>query len=417
MEPVGAPQPKPRIAYVVSRFPKISETFVLFEILALEAQGFRVDLYPLLRSAEVVLHPEARALTERARFQPFISRAIVGSNLHFLARRPWRYLRALATVVAGTLGSRNFLLGGLAVFPKAVHAARLMQQEGVEHVHCHFANHPAVAGFVISRLTGIPFSFTAHAFDIYVDRHILRSKVREAAFVVTISEYNRRLIVAECGEEAEGKTVVIHCGVDGAVFRPRRDERPAGGLAVACVGTLEQKKGQAVLVEACRMLRRKGIDVTCSIVGEGPERGSLERAIGAAALDGHVTLCGAGTREQVAALLARSDVLVAPSVRLPNGKQEGIPVVLMEAMSCGVPVVASELSGIPELVEDGSSGLLVPPGDPAALARALERLYSDRALRRRLGIEARRKVRREFDLAANAALLGRRFEVAAAVAS
>src|SRR5918992_949035 len=110
MEPVAVPRSRPRIAYVVSRFPKISETFVLYEIVALETQGFRVDLYPLLRGKEVVVHPEARALTERARFQPFISRAIIASNLHFLRRRPSRYLRALAAVVAGTLGSRNFLL-------------------------------------------------------------------------------------------------------------------------------------------------------------------------------------------------------------------------------------------------------------------------------------------------------------------
>jgi glycosyltransferase involved in cell wall biosynthesis len=306
--------------------------------------------------------------------------------------------------------------GGLAIFPKAVHAARSMQQDGIEHVHCHFANHPALAGFVIRRLTGIPFSFTAHAFDLYVDRHMLQAKVREAAFVAAISEYNRRLIVDECGEQAKGKVAVIRCGVDGDVFRPRESRHPANAFSVACVGTLERKKGQAVLVEACRILRRKGIDLVCNIVGDGPEREALARTIDEAGVAARVTLRGAETREQVAALLARSDVLVAPSVRLRNGKQEGIPVVLMEAMSCGVPVVASELSGIPELVEHGRTGLLVPPGDPAALARALERLHADRALRRRLGIEARRRVRREYDLAANAALLGRRFEAATAAA-
>lgn len=388
---------------------------MLYEILALEAQGFAVDLYPLLRGETAVVHPEARALTGRARFQPFLSRRIVASNLHFLRRKPRRYLGALGALVAGTLGSWRFLLGGLAIFPKAVHAARLMQEDGVEHVHCHFANHPALAGFIVKRLTGIPFSFTAHAFDIYVDRHMLRAKVEEAAFVTTISEYNRRLIVEECGEEAEAKVAVIHCGVDGEVFRPRQSDRPGDALSVICVGTLERKKGQSFLIEACEILHCKGIDVSCTIVGEGPERAALERAIEEAGLGGRVVLLGAKSRAEVAALLARSDVLVAPSVSLANGKQEGIPVVLMEGMSCALPVVASEISGIPELVEHERTGLLVPPGDPAALARALERLHRDRGLRRRLGADAREKVRREFDLVANAALLARRFESAAAV--
>src|SRR5918999_4924343 len=319
MEPV-APGRRRRIAYVVSRFPKISETFVLYEIVALEAQGFRVDLYPLLRGNGVVVHPEARALTARARFQPFLSRAIVASNLHFLRTSPRRYLGALRALVAGTLGSRRFLFGGLAIFPKAVHAARLMQQEGIEHVHCHFANHPAVAGFIISRLTGIPFSFTAHAFDIYVDRRMLRAKVDEAAFVATISEYNRRLIIEECGDDAASKIDVIRCGVDRGVFRPPVRERASGVLAVACVGTLEPKKGQSVLVEACRILDLDGVDVVCTIVGDGPDREMLARAIDAAGLGGRVVLAGAKTREEVAALLARSDVLVASSVPLPSGK-------------------------------------------------------------------------------------------------
>jgi colanic acid/amylovoran biosynthesis glycosyltransferase len=397
----------------VSRFPKISETFVLYEILALEAQGFRVDLYPLLRSNERLVHREAIPLLARARFQPFISRAVIASNLRSLRRHPRRYLGALWSIVAGTVGSRNYLLGGLAIFPKAVHAADSMQRDGVAHVHCHFANHPALAGLVIKRLTGVPFSFTAHAFDIYVDRHMLRTKVAEAAFVTTISEYNRRLIVEHCGDQADAKVAVIHCGVDSEVFRPRKDERRAREFTIACVGTLEPKKGQPVLVEACAILRHQGIDVICNIVGEGPERAALERAIADAGLEGRVALLGARTRAEVAALLARSDVLVAPSVPLPNGKKEGIPIVLMEAMSCEMPVVASEISGIPELVEHERTGLLAPPGDAAALARALQRLHAEPGLRNRLGGAARRKVQREFDLSANAALLGRRFEAAA----
>jgi colanic acid/amylovoran biosynthesis glycosyltransferase len=167
----------PRIAYIMSRFPKLTETFILFEVVALEEQGVPVDLYPLLRENTRLMHREAERLVERAQYQPFISREIVRSQIRFLRHRPMAYVRALLDVVRGTFGSRNFLLGGLAIFPKVAHMARLMETSGVTHVHCHFANHPALAGFIIRRLTGIPYSFTAHGSDLHVDRHMLCTKV------------------------------------------------------------------------------------------------------------------------------------------------------------------------------------------------------------------------------------------------
>ncbi|MGH3031025.1 MAG: colanic acid biosynthesis glycosyltransferase WcaL, partial [Gaiellaceae bacterium] len=186
----GAERDAPRrlkVAYVMSRFPKLSETFILGEMLAVGEHGVEVELYPLLRERAEVVHPEAEALCECARFQPFLSLPILRSQLHFLRRSPGAYLRALSAVLRGTWGSPNFVVGALGIFPKVVHAARLMEADGVAHVHCHFSSHPAVAGFVIRRLTGIPWSFTAHGSDLHVDRHMLREKVAEAAFVVAIS--------------------------------------------------------------------------------------------------------------------------------------------------------------------------------------------------------------------------------------
>jgi glycosyltransferase involved in cell wall biosynthesis len=163
------------------------------------------------------------------------------------------------------------------------------------------------------------------------------------------------------------------------------------------VGTLHEVKGQAHLVEACRLLARQGVEISCRLVGDGPDRRQLERQIADAGLGDRVSLVGGLTRRQVAAELATADVLVAPSVRTKAGKREGIPVALIEAMSSGLPVVASDLSGIPELVEHGVSGLLAPPGDAAALAAALRALHEDRELGPRLGTAARRRVLAEFD--------------------
>ncbi|OGN88183.1 MAG: hypothetical protein A2X23_04495 [Chloroflexi bacterium GWC2_73_18] len=301
-----------------------------------------------------------------------------------------------------------------AIFPKVAHIARLMRTAGIPHVHCHFASHPALAGFLIHRLTGIPFSFTAHGSDLHVDRHMLCPKVAEAAFVVAISEDNRAEIARECGERSSGKVMVIHCGVDTEALRPR-DGRPAEGpFRILCIGTLHEVKGQAYLVEACRLLAEEGLDLTCRLVGDGPDRAALARRIAESGLQRQVVFTGWRTRGEVAELLHGADALVAPSVATRGGKREGIPVVLMEAMSSGVPVVASRLSGIPELVEDGRTGLLVPPRDAAALAAALKRLRDDPGLRGRLGEAAREKVIRESDVRRNAALLASDFRGGAA---
>jgi glycosyltransferase involved in cell wall biosynthesis len=396
--PPPRPAGPPAVAYVMSRFPKISETFILTEILGLERHGVRVEVYPLLRERPRLVHPEAAALAARAHYLPLLSPAVLASQAHWLARRPRAYLGALRDVARGTFGSLNFFAGGLAIFPKVAHAARLMEASGVTHVHCHFANHPALAGLVIGRLTGLPYSFTAHGSDLHVERRMLPEKVEEAAFVATVSGYNRQIILRECRGRFEQKVHVIHAGVDTELFAPHRNGHvPTGPLRVLCVGTLHEVKGQVHLIDACNLLAEQGVEIKCRLVGDGPDRRLLERRIAATGLAARVSLVGGRTRPQVAAELAAADVLVAPSVRTKAGKREGIPVALVEAMSSGLPVVASDLSGIPELVEHGVSGLLVPPRDPAALAAALRALHDDRSLGPRLGAAARRRVLAEFD--------------------
>ena len=401
----------PKVAYIMSRFPKLTETFILYEMLALEQQGVQVELYPLLRERATVMHPEAAAMLDRAHFQPFLSWPILRAHARFLRRKPRAYLATLWTLLRSTCGSLNFFIGALGIFPKVVYFAESMACDGVQHVHAHFANHPAAAAFIIHRLTGIPYSFTAHGSDLHVDRHMLREKVAEAAFVVPISNYNKELIVAECGEQFRDKVVVIHCGVDTQVFQPAERKPAAGPFTILCTGTLHEVKGQTYLIEACRLLNERAIDFTCNFVGDGPDHDALAEQIAAAGLAGRVHLLGRRTREEIAELLRGADVVVVPSVPTKGGKREGIPVVLMEAMGSGVPVVASGISGIPELVEHEISGLLAPPRDARALAAALERLCDDAPLRERLGRAGREKVIGEFDLMINAGALAARFRM------
>ncbi len=185
-------------------------------------------------------------------------------------------------------------------------------------------------------------------------------------------------------------------------------------MSILSIGTLHEVKGQTHLIEACRLLAADGVPFVCRFVGDGPDRAGLEQQVAAAGLTDRIEFLGQRTRTEIARLLTSSDVLVAPSVPTRGGKREGIPVVLMEAMSSGLPVVASALSGIPELVVDGSSGLTVPPGDAAAIAAALRRLHDDPELRARLGAAARERVVAEFDVDRNAGRLIARIRAAGA---
>ncbi len=390
-----------RIAYVMSRFPKLTETFVLYEMLAVEKLGVKVEVFPLLRQRQTVHHPEAAAVATKAHYQPFFSWAILRSNLRFAASRPRRYLRALAIPLRAAWGNWNFLGGAAAIFPKVVHAARLMEKMGVRHVHAHFANHPATAAFMIHCLTGIPYSFVAHGSDLHVDTRMLAEKVGASAFTVAISNFNREFMVRACGEELRSKIVVNHCGVNLNEFEPRLEPKIGGPFRILCIASLEEVKGHRHLVRACRMLTQRGLDWSCDLVGDGPMRANIEGWIEESGLSERMELLGPLPRPRVIELLKKADAVVLPSIQTAAGKREGIPVALMEAMACALPVVSSRLSGIPELVTHGETGFLTDPGDDDALAKYLERLASRPQLRQSLGEAGRRRVAREFDLDAN----------------
>ena len=386
----------------MSRFPKITETFILYEILALEARGVTVDVHPLLREREESVHPEAARLLKRIRFHSFLSLPIIAANAHYAFRRPVAYFGALYEVLSGPFGSLNFFAGAAGIFPKSVRFAYEMERAGVQHVHAHFATHPTVAALIIHRLTGIPFSFTVHGHDLHVEKRMLAEKLSAARFAVAISDYNRDTMIEECGEWAKGKIAVVHCGIDPRVFdATARKTRGDGTLKMLCVGRFDEVKGHPVLVEACRKLSERGIPFVCDLVGEGPRRPEVEALIERAGLTGRVRTLGPQPRLEVVRLLSECDVFALPSVMAANGEREGIPVSLMEAMAMGIPVVSSKLSGIPELVESGVSGVLVEPGDASALSESLEKLAREPELRARLGEAGRAKVLRDFDLSLN----------------
>jgi glycosyltransferase involved in cell wall biosynthesis len=385
------------LAHLMSRFPKISETFILNEILELQRMGFQVEVFALMRERASVMHPDAETLLPRVHFGAPVSAATLGAQIHWLRRRPLRYASAWWGAVRGNLRSPPFFRRALVTVPLAAAFARDMERLGVEHVHAHYATHPALAAWVIERLTGLPYSFTAHAHDLYVDRTMLSEKLARASFVVTVSEFNRRLLERAHPLQSHGKVFVVRTGVDPSAFHARPRPARRRRLRAVCVASLEPYKGVIYLVEACVLMRAASRDFECVLVGDGPDREAIERRVTDCGLEDIVRLEGAQPQHRVSELVATADIFVLPSVVMPSGKMEGLPVAIMEAMAVGTPVVASAISGIPELVVDGVTGLLVPERDPRALARALVRLADDPGLRRRLADAARTQVLGDYD--------------------
>ena len=390
-----------KIAYIMSRFPKLTETFILYEILEAQHQGVRIELFPLLREQQKVTHPEVRILTEKAHFHPFLSLRILGAQLHYLLRKPLVYFRLWGEVLRGTMGSLNFFFGAIGIFPKSVRFAYEMEQLGISHIHAHFATHPAVAGLIIHRLTGIPFSFTAHGSDLHVERKMLDRKVAAAAFAVTVSEYNKAVMVQTCGMDMTDRIHVIHCGVSPDHFTLKSTPDDASSYEILCVASFEEVKGHKHLIQACETLGSRGIDFHCHLVGDGPLRADVEHQIACTNQPHRFHVHGSLPRPEVIDRLQKADVFALASVPTKQGKREGIPVVLMEAMACGLPVVSSDLSGIPELVTNNVCGLLVPPGDSASLADALETLHKTPERRIQMGRSGRQQVEENFNLHTN----------------
>lgn len=394
----------------MSRFPHLPETFILREMTELERQGWSISLYPLILQKQTVVHTEAQAWIPRAARLPYVSGPVVVSNLATLLRQPLRYVATNARAIGENLANPKFLARALALWPKAVHAARLMKREGITHVHAHYATHPAFAAWVIHRLTGLSYSITVHAHDIFVEKTMLGVKLREAAFIAAISNFNREFLAREVGAWVREKTHIVHCGIVPSQYAPRRPPPgPDEAFEIITIGSLQPYKGQRYLLEACALLRDQGLKFRCRIIGGGELRSELETQLAELKLAGWVELLGPQPQEEVARLLPTAHCYVQPSIITPSGKMEGIPVSLMEAMSCGLPVVATQLSGVPELVRPGETGTLVPPADARALAEALTQVQAAPAESLRLAEAGRELVLREFDLQANVTRLAELF--------
>ncbi len=388
------------VAMVLARFPVLTETFILREIAEMERQAQPVVLASLARDHPELVEEEARPWFERALFIPWMSPAIARSVLRALVQKPVTVVRLLLWLIFAAIFHPRTLLMSLAHFPKALHLAELFRSEGVGHIHAHDASRAATVARIASALSGISFSFSARGNDVYVDRSLLRANVREATFIRSTSQFNRNLLTALYPREARTKVHVIHAGIDMERSSSARAEgrAPRAGERLVSVGALEPQKGLLFLVEACRLLAAEGARFGCDIVGAGRMRNAIRRAVVKSGLHDRIRLHGELPQNQVAELIDSADIFILPSVIASDRRMDGIPVSLIEAMTAGKPVIATAVSGIPEVVADNMTGLLVDPGHPGALAAAIRTLTGDRALRERLARAGQDAVAEAFDL-------------------
>jgi colanic acid/amylovoran biosynthesis glycosyltransferase len=397
-----------RVAYIVSRFPHVSETFIARELDAVGGQpGLELELLALFPPVGLTVHPRARRWLTSLR-RPRAGEAAAGIAW-WARRRPARLAASVALVIGGYARRPALLARALATLPIAAAHARWVQRRDVDHVHAHYATYPLLAAWLCHRLTGVPYSVTVHAHDIFVDRSFLRRRLAEAAFVVAVSEYNRRSLAGD-GSSGTTPVHVVRCGIEPEAYRFRlRAPAAARPVRALCVASLQEYKGHRVLLEALAGAGQRLARVQLDLVGNGPLRAELEALAQKLGLQTRVCFHGSLAEPAVTELLETADLFVLPAVVARSGQMEGLPVALMEALAAGVPVVATRLSGIPELVRDGYTGLLAEPGNPEDLARAMEAVLDEPAAAQARSEAGRRLVEGEYDIRRSAVLLTRLF--------
>ena len=385
--------PPVRVAYVVRSWPRLSQTFVLNEVLALERMGVAISIFAMARVDEQVVQPQVAEVGAPVRYLDDHVIRSARSHLRLVTAAPRRYLATLVYAL-----SRRQLLGGytrssaIEAFGRAVVMAESLREQQrhanpFTHIHAHFAHDPALIGLLAHRLSGLPFSFTAHARDLYqIPGSALMGRAREASVIVTCCQANADYIQGVI--QGAGRVELIYHGVDLRMFRPALERRDHSEPLIVSVGRLVEKKGFDDLLSACSLLAATGRKFRCEIYGEGPWRRDLEALRDGLGLGEIVKFSGERTQRELVPIYQRADVFALTPRVTDDSDRDGVPNVLVEAMACGIPIVSTLVGGIPELVSHDTNGLLAKSNDAGAIAACLEFLLDHPEERKRLGAAA-----------------------------
>ncbi len=381
------------LAYFTSYFPGLSHTFIYKEVQDLRNLGIKIKTFSVHKPPINMTSEEARDLIHDTFYIfPINIFEFIWSHLYFLCKKPSKYLEILFFVLTRPNVNLKDRIRTLYHFCEAIYMAKRIERDNIKHIHVHFVAGCATSAMIISKLLGINFSFTAHGSALLLEKLLLKEKINSAKFIIAISKYNKNFILNIAPENIR-KIFVVHCGVNPLLFFPC--PKKTDTITILSVGRLVPEKGHSFLIEACNVLKENGFQFHCIIIGEGPDRQKLERLIYKYKLDNFIELKGPVFHEKIKDYYNLADIFVLSSVT------EGIPVVLMESMSKEIPVIASRITGIPELIEHGKNGILIPPKDIKQLADAISLLIKNDDLRREIGKKGREKILKDFDIKKN----------------
>ena len=390
---------KLKVAYILHRFPHLTATYMMREMTWVKEQEIDIHIFSLLPPKRTPVHEQARALLPYTRYSPFLSWDVIKAQLHFLGHRPGAYFQALVKTVWQTYREPALLLRALVIFPKGVYFARQMEELEIDHVHAHFVWLEGIVAGIVADLLGITFTIHPHAFGLFSrNQRDVRCELENASQIVTISDYHRAYIASLSRRIAPDDVEVVYIGIETDRFLPAVRQPGGSTIRILSVGSHVEKKGHEYLIDACALLAERGLDFECLIVGIGPLQEALQTRIDRHDLRDRVTLLGALEQARILELCQTSDVFALACVLAHNGDRDGMPIVLIEAMACELPVVTTPVTGIPELVSHGQTGVLVEERDASGLADALERLILDETMRKRIGKQARQAVLDGFQI-------------------
>lgn len=400
-----------KIGYIIGTYPEITTTFIDREIQGIRERGFAVQILSIRHPDPAVFEQEKYArLREEIIYllPPHIGHFLIAHGL-FAVTRFQRYVRLLVYLLTRSHPSLQARLMTLLHFMEGVFAAYYLREKELDHLHAHFVDRAATVALCVGRLLDLPYSLTAHADEIFENPLILPEKINGSAFTITVSEFNKSHLLKSHALNPE-KIFVLHPWVDLSVFTPPASRTSSLPFRILSIGRLVENKGHPYLIEACRQLKREGLRFECHIIGEGPQRETLEALINDAGLEKQVHLLGGQPQSTVREYLARADLFVLAAVIAKSGKRDGMPVSLAEAMAMELPVISTQIVGIGEMVRDGA-GYLIPPREAASLASAIYDIYHlepDR--RKQMGQTGRAIITQDFNLQAGLDALAAHFQ-------
>ena len=389
----------PAIAYIAQTFPALTQTFVYREVDQLRALGYSLITSAIWKPKTDTLSAESRHHVDGSFYVfPIHWPRFIQAHMQTIAKHPWRYIATLFFVVTRHGETVQNRLRTFYQFLEAVSLLPDFKKNGVVHIHAHFSINAATIALILSRLLKITFSFTAHNI-FFTDRILLKEKVESARFIAAISGFSKQyLLDLVPGNNNTEKIHIVHCGLSPDEFSSRKSLRRNQAPILLFLAQLEERKGAKYLVEACRLLGESDVDYECILIGDGPQRDELKALINNYGLEEKIQLMGALPQEDLKDYFIQADIFILPCVIARDGDMDGVPVSLMEAMAMEMPVISTRVSGIPELIIDGESGLLVDHSDAKELSSAILKMINNQDLRLKLGGNARQRIIEEFNI-------------------